>query len=122
MADAREAGQDAADLSQTTADNAAQDVADAQAKSDQNLADAQKAATDTITDNIATIADNIQNITDDIATLQDLADKNPGDTTIADKLADAQQQLTEAEAAKAAAESDLDQVADQTTLLTSLML
>ena len=80
------------------------------------MADAKKQAETTITDNIATIDDNIKNITDDIATLQDLADKNPGDEKIAGLLDDAQTQLSEAESAKTQAQADLDKVKDQTTL------
>ncbi|WP_386086305.1 hypothetical protein [Weissella cibaria] len=111
---------DVAATDQTTAETAGttstQDVATAQRQNDANLATAQAAAKDALQDNIDEINDAIAQIATDVATLQTLADNNPSDQTIADKLADALTQQQTAKDALTNAQTQLTNV-DQTTTL-----
>lgn len=92
------------------------DVSDGQTKSDANLDAAKTAADVALADNIAQIKQNISDIQDDIATLTDLQDKNPGNTVIANLLADAQTQLAESQQSLADVTNLANQVEDQPTL------
>lgn len=68
------------------------DLDEAQTLANADLAADQAAAQKAVDDQIAQITDDIAAITADVATLQEIATNNPDDTTIADKLADAQAQ------------------------------
>ncbi|KIU21578.1 lectin-like domain-containing protein [Weissella cibaria] len=110
-----DAGQADEDAAQTALENAQADQTAAQAKSDSNLDDAQQAAKDAITQDLATITDNVAAIQADVAALEQIATDNPTNQLIQDKLADAQRQLTDAQTAQTNAEQALDAVTQATT-------
>ena len=74
-----------------------QDLADAKAQASGDLAEDQAAAQTAVDNTIDNIKNQIADINDDIAELTDIAAKNPADTEIADKLADAKEQLETAQ-------------------------
>lgn len=90
-----------------------QKTADEQAAA--NLTDAQTNAKNAINADLETVQKNIDGINSDITELTQIEADNPDNKTIQDKLADAQQQLTEAEKAQTAAQDALKAVDSATT-------
>ena len=93
-----------------------QDLADAQAKSAENLAAAKSAAKQDLTDDIAAIQDDVDETQRIVDRLSDIAAKNPGDSEIGAALTNAQNQLDKAESALADAKDQLATVDDAKTL------
>lgn len=113
ITDAAQADQDAADKAVTDAQKQLDTATD---KSANNLADAKTAAETAIDADIADIQENIDSIQSNVNDLKQIATDNPDNTTIADKLKDAEAQLADAQAQKEAAEAAKDAIADQTTI------
>lgn len=109
-------GQKDEDAAKAAADAVSTDVTTAQSQSADNLTNAQTEAKTDIQANIDQIKKNQVAIADTIESLQDLVDKNPGDTAIADALANAESQKTIADNALTDAEAQLKAVDDAKTL------
>lgn len=92
------------------------DLQNAGAKSADNLNNAIADANKQADANLAAIQEDIEQIKDDIAALSKIAADNPNSTKIADLLADANKQLTEAQGRYKDAQADKDALAQATTL------
>ena len=92
------------------------DLQNAGAKSADNLNNAIADANKQADANLAAIQEDIEQIKDDITALSKIAADNPNSTKIADLLADANKQLTEAQGRYKDAQADKDALAQATTL------
>jgi len=109
-------GQKDEDAAKAAADAVSTDVTTAQSQSADNLTNAQAEAKTDIQANIDQIKKDQAAIADIIESLQDLVEKNPGDTAIADALTNAESQKTIADNALTDAEAQLKAVDDAKTL------
>lgn len=102
----------AADVDRKQAD---QDLANAKVAAADDLADAKQQATDAINQQLDRIDEQIKQIAQDIADLNDLAKQHPDSQAVKDALADAKQQLRDAQDAKQTAQDQLQQIGQATT-------